>query len=626
MRRGGLGTLAVALLALAPAASADRVLMVGTYHGLPGQFRDVQAAVNAAAPGDWILVAPGDYKEANTVKPPGKPQGDDRPGAGVLITKAGLWLRGMNRNTVWIDGTKPGSPRCSNAQKDQVFGPGDANGKPSGRNGILVYKAPGVYVQNLSACNFLNGDLGAGNEIWWDAGQSTGTQSSLGTWAGTYLTATSTYYKDSNSPSAGYGIYEDNTRPPGMGLFANDYASNMNDSAYYIGACPDCSVTLDNVIGEDAPQGYSGTNSGGHVLVENSRFDNNMVGFATGDLNNDDAPGPQDGTCPGKARNPTIPAGIQRTDVCWIFINNLLENNNNPNVPASGIAANVPTGSGLLVYGGRHDVFLHNRFVNNGAWGIVFTPYPDTEQPPPVANCDGGTYLSPPSSGSPLCYYDDWGSELAFNSFTNNGFFNNPSNGDIGEISQAGGPLGPNYNPDSNCFHDNVDTAGTLTTDPSNVDSDSHCGQTYPPANDAQLTSQVACDSRLVASCPAGANYPQTTQVVLHLPPPQPTMPNPCAGAPPGPWCSGQVIAVRACVRARSLTVRAPLAPRERLSRFTAARFTHAPRASVRGRGRTIRIVFASRPRGRFKVTFVQRIVIRGHRESFRFTNVYHGC
>src|SRR5205807_3807471 len=155
---------------------------------------------------------------------------------------------------------------------------------------------PRVIVENLSVCNFLDGDLGGGNEIWWDAGQSTGTQSSLGVWWGSYLTATSSFFKDPSSPSASYGIYSSNTKAPGSGEFAHDYASNMNDSAYYVGACPDCNVTLDNVHGENAPQGYSGTNSGGHIVIKNSEFNNNETGFATGDLNNDDAPGPQDGT------------------------------------------------------------------------------------------------------------------------------------------------------------------------------------------------------------------------------------------------------------------------------------------------------------------------------------------
>src|SRR6059058_1876890 len=105
MRGAGLSLLAVAavLAFLVPGARADRVVRVGTWHGIPGEFSDVQAAVDAAAPGDWILIAPGDYHEARTLIVPSA-KGDDRAGAGVLIRKAGLWLRGMNRNGVWIDG------------------------------------------------------------------------------------------------------------------------------------------------------------------------------------------------------------------------------------------------------------------------------------------------------------------------------------------------------------------------------------------------------------------------------------------------------------------------------------------------------------------------------------------
>ena len=35
---------------------------MGTYKGIAGQYKSIQAAVNAAKPGDWILVGPGDYK------------------------------------------------------------------------------------------------------------------------------------------------------------------------------------------------------------------------------------------------------------------------------------------------------------------------------------------------------------------------------------------------------------------------------------------------------------------------------------------------------------------------------------------------------------------------------------
>ena len=47
-----------ASLAVVPAASA-RVLLVGSYNGVRGQYKSIQAAVDAAKRGDWILVGPG---------------------------------------------------------------------------------------------------------------------------------------------------------------------------------------------------------------------------------------------------------------------------------------------------------------------------------------------------------------------------------------------------------------------------------------------------------------------------------------------------------------------------------------------------------------------------------------
>src|SRR6516165_5016108 len=111
----GCGAL-LALTASPGGAATDswspKVLQVGTFHGKAGQFTTIQAAVNAARPGDWILVGPGDYHEnADHTGPFGNP-GVGAMG-GVYITKSGITLRGMNRKTVIVDGTKKGSAPCS---------------------------------------------------------------------------------------------------------------------------------------------------------------------------------------------------------------------------------------------------------------------------------------------------------------------------------------------------------------------------------------------------------------------------------------------------------------------------------------------------------------------------------
>ena len=84
MRRGVCGVLGLLCAAarLAPAANAD-VLRVGTYNGIPGLYSSIQAAVTAAKPGDWILVAPGDYKTTSSSAPT---DASDTPAAVLMAT------------------------------------------------------------------------------------------------------------------------------------------------------------------------------------------------------------------------------------------------------------------------------------------------------------------------------------------------------------------------------------------------------------------------------------------------------------------------------------------------------------------------------------------------------------
>ena len=417
-------------IALTPAAAAahkrgPRVLRVGTYKGMKGKFKSIQAAVNKARPGDWILVGPGDYHESYD-QVTGPASEDGPPPAGVLITKKGLHLRGMSRKKVIVDGTLPHKGKhCSSDPAVQDFGVNTPDG-PQGRNGIVVFKANHTRIDNLTVCNFLVGSSGQGNEIWWNGGDGSG-QIGMGPFKGSYLSATSTYY-GGDSTAAGYGIFTSNSN--GSGKLFQTYASNFSDSGYYIGACQSCNQVLDHAWSEYSALGYSGTNSGGWLVVKNSEFDNNQDGFDTNSQNNDDAPSPQNGACPGNATS-----SITHTGSCWVFMHNYVHDNNNPDVPRVGAAGAGPVGTGMSIAGGRNNTIMKNKFVHNGSWGLMIFPFPDTGTPPPVAHCEGGI-----ETGGPFgCLYDDWGNAAKNNTFKQNGFFGNATNGDIGQITFTDG-------------------------------------------------------------------------------------------------------------------------------------------------------------------------------------------
>ncbi len=496
----GLGLLLATLFSIPIHAAGPQVLRVGSFHGIAGQFQTIQAAVNAAQPGDWILIGPGDYHE----------QGASN--AGVLVTTANLHLRGMDRNGVIVDGTLPGAPACSSNPALQDFGP---NG--SGRNGIEVLKTNGVSVENLTACNFLTDNRGHnGTQIWFNGGDGSGTIG-LGAFRGTYLTASSTYYKDDTSAQARYGIFAVNVSGPG--LFDHDYASNMGDSSFYVGACRDCNVIITHVHGQNSPFGYSGTNAGGHLIIENSEWDQNKDGIVPNSLNNDDWPSPQNGACPAGQTGPTGTAS------CTVIRENDVHDNNNPNVPQFGRSRTAAAGAGIVLVGGENDTVIDNRVRHHGLWGILIFDFPDTETPP--ANnpnpCSGGIQL-----GS-ICYFIGYGNEVAGNFLKDNGFLGNVTNGDLADGHIAHDP--------GNCWHGNRDPHG-LTSAPANIQTTlGICG--VANQGDSTVEAEVLCLGGFAPTCaalPPLHTLTRTAPVLLPIPH-ELSMPDPCAGVPANPWC-----------------------------------------------------------------------------------------
>ncbi len=508
------------VLALASSAGA-KVLRVGSYHGIRGQYSSIQAAVDAAKPGDWILVGPGDYKTRSSRRPAGRP---DLP-AGVLMTARDVYLRGMNRNTVVVDGTKPGSPKCSSKKSAQNFGPSSSKG-PLGLNGIMVWKAANAWVENLTVCNFLGGSGDVGNGIWWNGGDRSGTVGGHG-YYGSYLTATNTFFNGERT-AATYGIFSSNWSG---GAWYHTYASNFNDSGYYIGACQQiCDQTISDAWAQYNALGYSGSNSGGKLVIEKSQFDHNEDGFDTNSQNGDNPP-PQNGACPNNGTSP-----ITHTHSCWVFTRNYVHDNNNPNVPSAGSAAAGPVGTGMSLSGARNDTVMNNRFVNNDAWGVIVVPYLDNGPP-----CTGGTL--PSAFGGTSCLFDEFGDALLNNTFSHNGSYGKPTNGDFAQVNLENGHP-------TDCYRGNTEQGGGSIQPASAAATQ----QAHPTCNgqavsagttDANFLAQVLCDSQVELSpgtpspCPNG-QYPRRAHVTMHaLPKNLPTMPNPCAGVPANPWCTG---------------------------------------------------------------------------------------
>lgn len=428
------------------------------------------------------------------------------------MTVPDLHIRGLSRTGVVIDGSNgTASAPCPASPAVQNFTP---------RDGIVVWKANDVTIQNLTVCDYIAGPGGQdGNQIWWDGGDGSGRIGLTG-FSGSYLTATSMYHPDDihSQHLAQYGIYVGNAAGPGV--ITESYASNMAAGAFYVGACQRaCSTVLSQDHGTNSALGYLGTNSGGRMVIKDSVFDDNRTGIAPSSLNNDDAPPPQDGRCPGST-----------TSSCTLIEDNQVSDNNNANAPTYGVAPGV--GIGIELDGGQFDTVTGNMISRNASWGVIANDSVDTLGHLPHSHCQGG-YPNIPAQG--LCLLPARGNLIFDNRLRGNGTFGNPGDGDLATAGLIAGSAVPR-----NCFYGNQAIEGQLTSAPSGIEQTGIDGRPCArpgTGNDPILLRQLGCSTLSGPCAMPHSAYPRQTTIDFAVLPALPDMPDPCTGVPRNGFC-----------------------------------------------------------------------------------------
>ena len=367
-----------------------------------------------------------------------------------------------------------------------------------------------------------------GNEIWWDGGDGTG-KIGLNGYEGSYLTATDTFNGAVSGGSAfgNYGIFSSGSQGPGV--WNQTYANNFADSGMYIGACQQlCDAWVDNAWMENNALGYSGTNSGGTLVIEHSQFDDNMDGLDTNTQSAGDPPPPQNGACPSGGVS-----GFTETHSCWVFMDNYSHDNNNVRAPGAGLSGEPAWDRNDRL--GRHQRHGHGQHLcQQRRLGHLVRALSRQRSRPDRAVCQLGWA----SWSSGFCIYDPKGDALLNNTYSDNGGYGNTTNGDFGQITFFGGEP-------QNCYGGNTAPAGSTPSNLEQTQPPGTCGVITSAANTGgDLFTQVLCATGFAASfgvsC-TGITYPKPTTppTMTTAPTNLPTMPNPCQGVPANAWCVG---------------------------------------------------------------------------------------
>jgi hypothetical protein len=302
-------------------------------------------------------------------------------------------------------------------------------------NGFKVL-ADGVAIENLTAR-----DCKSNGFLW---------QGVKG-YRGSYLTAVR---------NGDYGIYAFGST---NGQWDHDFAEGSPDAGFYIGQCFPCHAVITNVESRWNGLGYSGTNSGGDLVIVRSSFHDNRAGIVPNS-------GSEEANPPERA---TTIAG------------NVVSSNDNPQTAAIDIAT-IATGNGILLAGGNDNLVERNLVTTHDLAGIGVVPLPEQ-------------LISP---GPKAQNFDARGNRVTGNVVRNSRY-------DLVLVSTINSPIDAG----ANCFSGNQHT----TSLPADLEQVAPCAGRPSGAFQADLATFAAL---LGAAKPPSADYQSVA-----LPPP-PTLPN----------------------------------------------------------------------------------------------------